>query len=610
MHESAQREDRASGIEGGGGEIPAKKGGEKGAGKPSELLGGSSSEAVGRIESLRRWIESHAGTILVVYLIAYTLFGIFTVRFFPFYSAPYGDEATYYSYAQHPWTLISDFFEGYRPKEVMNPYNFRIFLTPFAILFKLFGFTYVGARLIVFSYGLLMLWLLYSIARTMIRPLWSLAAVVLLSVSPSFLFLTHGVRPEGMMSLFVMICVWLIIRHTADIPGKTYFLIGLISASTLMIHYNGVVLSPMLFIMLLGYDFPDRSWRKVMAFVGGGTLFLVVFLLMNFLPARETIKEFGIMPVTFVSNNKMPILSGHWISMLTTPASYFLEYFSGRCFFELQTYRFTGFLFFPMLFGLVYQSGRREWLCGAAIGLYVLFQILIIPNLRFSYAFYVIPLAYLLVCVGLSKLPSSWDMKLLATAAIVGIIGVYTYFNFNSLKHARDIYRSNAETREVLRELVKRFGPPETVTVMAGQEQHCFLYDTRFRTFHSVIQTHDLGKSLDLISPDIVLIRKRDLDRLETYLLQQTIRRARAGKATPKELSDLLAKGLYELKPNGKMFPSKEGVRTMIRDTLVSHGYVRYDVHTLLSHGSPLLIFVRGDGADVPAQNSTPKFSG
>lgn len=616
MHDSAKRNDGGRGRAGGGKEGQPIDGSSAVADKSAVPGDGRSSGAgtsedsrpsmglLDRLSALTRAIESKAGAILVVYLILYAAFGVWSVRFFPFYSAPYGDEATYYNYAEHPWTLMGDFFEGYRPKEVMNPYNFRFFLTPFAVLFKLCGFTFVGARLIVFSYGLLMLWLMYLIANYMVRPLWSLMAVVLLSVSPSFLYLTHCVRPEGMMALFVMFCIWLIIRHSGGVPAKTYFLVGLTSASTLFIHYNGVIMSPMFFVLLLCYE--PRGWtlRKISAFVAGGALFAAVFLLVNFLPAWETIEEFGIMPVTFVSNNKIPILTGRLTGRLLFTTDYFREYFAGRCFFERHTYLLTSLLTLPMLFGLFYRSRRREWLCGAAIGLYFVCQILIIPNFRFSYAFYVIPLVYLLTIVGLSKLPSSWDMKLIATVTIVGIIAVYGYYDSRTIRVFRLLERNNDDVRRVVRELVEAYGPPETVTVMSGQEHHYFLHDTRFRTFHSVIQTHDFGKTLDLISPDVVLLRKRDLERIETYLLQDVIRRSRVGKVSAREISELVAKGLYELQPNGDVYPRKEGVREVVAATLLDHGYEQYEP-AIMSNGTPLVIFTRPRDAAVPADPST-----
>ena len=70
-------------------------------------------------------------TILIAYLALYSLFGIATVSFYPSYSYPGGDEATYLSFAQRPWTLVSDCFEGYPPKQTINPYNLRLFLNPF-----------------------------------------------------------------------------------------------------------------------------------------------------------------------------------------------------------------------------------------------------------------------------------------------------------------------------------------------------------------------------------------------------------------------------------------------------------------------------------------------
>ena len=177
------------------------------------------------------------------------------------------------------------------------------------------------------------------------------------------------------------------------------------------------------------------------------------------------------------------------------------------------------------------------------------------------------------------------NFELVAAAAIAGIIAVYGYYDAIALRLSSDLYRNNAAVRETLRELIKQHGPPETVTVMAGQEQHCFLHDTRFRTFHSAIETRDFGKTLDLISPDIVLLRMKDLQRVRTYLRHDTVKRRGAGKASPNPVSELAGESLLK----------RTDMREFIGDALADHGYVRYGVHIRASYESQLLIFVRAE---------------
>ena len=79
---------------------------------------------------LRATIEPPTHRALLVYLAAYLVFGLLTIGFYPSYAFPYGDEGTYLDYARHPWTLISEMFQGYGPKELVNPYSLRLFLAP------------------------------------------------------------------------------------------------------------------------------------------------------------------------------------------------------------------------------------------------------------------------------------------------------------------------------------------------------------------------------------------------------------------------------------------------------------------------------------------------
>ena len=153
-----------------------------------------------------------------------------------------------------------------------------------------------------------MLILTYDLGRRLGSRAAGLAAAFLLSLSPTFLYLTHGIRPEGMFALFILLCLWLVLRRPDGPDVKTYTGLAFLSAAMVLIHYNGVVMPVVFFVVVLVRDWRQISWRKITAFCLGGLAFGVIFLLVNFLPAIDTVRQFGLLPHTYVSNSEIPIL--------------------------------------------------------------------------------------------------------------------------------------------------------------------------------------------------------------------------------------------------------------------------------------------------------------
>jgi len=280
------------------------------------------------------FLSARPQRVLAGYLIPYGLFSAACAVFYPTYGFPAGDEATYYSYAMHPFSLISEFFQGYGPKEMVNPFNFRLFLTPFSLVFAIFGFTYVGARWVLLAYGLALLWLTYRIGARVASPWIMVALVVLFSWSPLFLFLTHSARPEGLMALWIMLGTWLILRKAEPVSVASYGWVGLVAASALWIHYNGIVLYPLFFVLLMFYDRSHVNLRKIAVYAVSGIAFFAVYALINLLPAWSTIETYGWFPETYISDNRVPLLelaSGNrsW-GVLRQPLSYYGRVLIGR----------------------------------------------------------------------------------------------------------------------------------------------------------------------------------------------------------------------------------------------------------------------------------------
>ncbi len=574
--------------------------------------------------SARGFLSHSTNRALVVYLALYAVFGAVTVPFYPTYSYPAGDEGTYYSSALHPWTLIPAMFEGYRPMQVMSPYNLRIFLTPFSLVFLLFGFTVTGARLIVLFYGLVLLVAAYLVTKRLTTPGYALAAVLLLSLSPPFLYFTHGVRPEGLLATLIMVCLWLIVRHDERVPRRTYSWVGFLSACCLMVHYNGVFLYPLFFVALVLYDWRHVNRRKLCWFILGGAMFAAIFLVVNVLPAWETVREFGVLPVTFLSDNRVRVfdldrLPRHvagtawyyaqyfagWCSTNSSPpqgprtAWYNARYFAGWSNLErINTTILTAELAVLAIFGLVYRAGRRELAVGSVVLQLALLVLLVIPMPAWRYFYLVYPFIYVLAATGLGKLPPGRDMKVLSAIVVLVLAGAYAWSVGQNLALHYQARESNRATIRVLRELVARHGDPQGVTVMSAQEFHAGLADTRFRTFHSLITTKDVRETLRLIRPDIVILHQRTGEVILACLLSPgpVVSTGLRRDEYERVVSRLERQRLLLRDSTGAVRFNSERVDELVNESLIAEGYRQYDAPKLTWNGNRVWIFLRSHG--------------
>ncbi|MCG6871764.1 MAG: glycosyltransferase family 39 protein [Gammaproteobacteria bacterium] len=436
------------------------------------------------------------------YLAGLGAFGLATLWFSPPYSYPYGDEGTYFSYALHPWSLISDFFEGYPPKEVVNPYNARLFLWPFSAVFAIFGFTVFGARVVVLLTALALLYFSYLLVERLSTPRQALLTVVLFSLSPAFFFYSHGVRPEGMMALFVTLCLWITLREEKP-RTRTWFTVGLLSSSMLWIHYNGVLMPLVFFVALLVYD-AQRNWRKVAAFLAGGLVFVVVFTLLNLLPALDTLRGYGLLPITYESSNAIPILQTlDWSRVLLESLARYAQLAAAS---PISRWAITLTLVVSGLafVGLLQKSPNRRWRTVKTVLVGILLLLLFVfPNRRLGYLFYIYPALFALAIFALrtARIPDT------RTLALVGALAAgYLVNNATLLRGHWQRHQDHQQVETELRSAIEHLGPAKSVRVMGTQHFHAMAADTRYRTFHSIIANGSISATVRRIKPDMVII--------------------------------------------------------------------------------------------------------
>jgi len=473
------------------------------------------------------WLE-HAGKYAARYLLGflalYAVFGALTVGVYPSYSWPGGDEGTYLDYARQPWTLTSEFFEGFRPKEVQNPYNARLFLNPFSAVFAVFGFTHIGARLLCFAYGMVIIWLVYQLGSLLAARSaasvhaargMALLVTITFSMQPQLLFFTHGIRPEIMFTLFLLLCSWILVRREDGPCVRTWGALGFLSSCMLLVHYNGVTCPPLFFAAALFHDRGSISKRKIGAFVLGGLAFVTLFMLVNFLPALDTVREFGVMPVTFVSSNKIPIAQSlDLIAPIKAAWNSYQSYWTpnGIFFSEPTTGWYSTLLLIPTAIACWRGANRGSLTVCLVMMLMAALLVYVIPNRRQEYAFYLCPFFFVTGTIGLLRIRAG-VARTASTLVLVAVL-LFAYIQSNALEIQTfsGWHKRNVTTEDTLIELARSYGEGEEVTVMATQEFRVALPKARFRTFHSLLLTRSLDKTLSVFKPDIVVLHRRSIN--------------------------------------------------------------------------------------------------
>lgn len=542
------------------------------------------------------FIKAPVNRAFLVYIALYCAVGVLTVPFYPSFAFPGGDEGTYYSSSRNPWTLISDMFEGYPPMEAISPYNLRLFLTPFSAVFGIFGFTVTGARLVVFAYGVALLFLTFLVGRRLGSVGFAFAGAVLLSLSPQFLYFSHGVRPEGLMALFIVGCMWVVLRRPRPLTASTYLLVGLVSSSVLWVHYNGILLPPIFLVSMLVYDAGAVSRRKLGAYAAGMLIFFALFLLINVWPARDTVQQYGLRPVTFFSTSEIALFQGRSVlRVIADGARYYGQFFQGRSNFEPSTAVYTGVLMLIAVFGVLCGGSREEWFVGSVAGLLMAAMLVIIPNRHLRYVYYVYPFVFLLSMRGLEKIPPRLGGRIVACTVCLAVGGVYVVDGFTTMRQHWVFSGNNRLLAGEIRQLIRSVGDPAEVTVMGGQEFYAAAHDTRYRTFHSLIETKDFATTLKLIAPDIVILHPRVLRVIAACFQHPAPWRRHTGAEGRDETIRQLwrDKGLVVEDRAGRFRFAPGRVPTVILNDLHAAHYARVAIPLALWNDERVAVFLR-----------------
>ena len=177
----------------------------------------------------------------------------------------------------------------------------------------------------------------------------------------------------------------------------------------------------------------------------------------------------------------------------------------------IEAWSYPMLLVLPAVIALGYRSNRRIW-CVAVLLIALIFMLLmVIPNYRGTYLFYLVAPLFILAFQGPARLPRSWVADAVTVALALPIAATYLAVDVKMINTAWHHHQQNRVTEAQIRKLITHLGEPGDVTVMASGEFHAIAHDTRFRTFHSLLITKDLEQSLKQLQPELMILYPRAL---------------------------------------------------------------------------------------------------
>ncbi len=538
------------------------------------------------------------GALLLVYLVIYLYFSARAAEYFPPYAWPHGDEGTYASYATAPWTLIGDIFTGYPPKEHVNPYNLRGFLTPLAAAKALFGSSPLVGRYVLLGYGALLLLATYKLASVVARPTLALACVVLLSLSWPFIYFSHVMRPEILLAAGTALGLALVVANNTRPWPRRGLVLGLLSAGLIWVHLNALFWPPMFAALLVGATPSGHRRAALRGFVLGCAAFLAVYALLNLWPARETLIRYGPWPVTFVSRSRIPLFS----TDLWEHSTAVLRLYAG---FVLRALRFedpdpvvnvarmaTFCLFVTSAIACLVWRRHGSTRVLAGVTSLLLVATLLLPNAKSEYTFYTFPLGFVLAAAALDRLPSV-RLQVAVAALVLAVCGTsFVMVAQEELRYWRAVTAHNRSTAERIATLLEQLGPREELTVMAVQEFHVVAHAAEIRTFHSVLATANLAASLQTIAPEVVILSPRTRQLLLDLLLMAPDPRIESDVAENAGRDALRAAGVLA-GSNTNVEADRQHFNEYVDQQLAAAGYVRANAEHWLWNAEPMEVYVK-----------------
>lgn len=278
-----------------------------------------------------------------VFWALWTLGGIFAAARFPTVVIDEAENANHaYNLAATGHAVFS-LYDGLYPANlsylryawpvVIRPF----FVHPLAWFLRVSGFSLARARLFSVLVGSLCLGLVFDVGRRLRDDSLGLVAMALLGTRFAFLYATHIVRPEALLTLNGLLCFWFFLRGEGSHGPWWTAGAGLVAGMAPGIHTNGIVLIPALMLLMAGRG--ER--RRLPAALLGAAVGFGWFLL----SADWSLFRPGVDVLFFKEFASPPILKHGWD--LFTP----LVEETGRYFGTWQFMDWRGGDFFRTVFG-------------------------------------------------------------------------------------------------------------------------------------------------------------------------------------------------------------------------------------------------------------------
>ena len=189
--------------------------------------------------------------IVAAVLIGYIVVGLASLTEFPLV---WEDEPWYTQSAWHfaeQGTFALPMFAGVGGYERDNVAFGRVYLAAVAGIYEILGVSPFTARIVSFLAGIVALAATYGIGRELWSRRVGIVAALLLAIAPNFLRQSHDARPEIMLVAAWTSAAYLLLSGDRSGSRRRLLAGGLVASLAGDTHFNGLVVAPALFLILL-----------------------------------------------------------------------------------------------------------------------------------------------------------------------------------------------------------------------------------------------------------------------------------------------------------------------------------------------------------------------
>ncbi|MCB9449953.1 MAG: glycosyltransferase family 39 protein [Anaerolineaceae bacterium] len=370
---------------------------------------------------------------------------------------------------------------------------------PYLVSFSLFGLGLFQARLVAWTFGVVLIFATIQVSRRTYGLTTGLLASLFLVLSLPFLQASRW-RQDVMLTAFAMLALWLALVALQDDRLWAHFLAGFLLGVGMDVHQSAILFIPALAVLYLAYYGKNVFVKRGTWVVAvGGALGIAIFLAIHVLPSSETYSK--LMSFNFVSGAEAEFPVAHPLTLPASLLGEFKRYGFGR---NLPEF---GLIIAGVLW-LLLRHRKRDIFVLLFTGTIFADFVLLSGNKTNLYAIHLYPLFLLIVAEFFISV--LWRIKLQRAIQVVMALLLIGYVvNSASQVHEKITSIPEYDYNAVTVKLRETILPGSRVMAMPVWWFSLPDYDFRsslLPTYYGYFNNYDLVESLETIRPDYIVV--------------------------------------------------------------------------------------------------------